>query len=204
MFFSRGFGRFMSTVMSAARPSVVFVLGGPGAGKGTQCSRIVQEFGYVHLSAGDLLRSERASGSADGDLIEGHIQAGSIVPVEITVRLLEKAMIKSGGDKFLVDGFPRNEDNLKGWEDHMGEKANVNFCLFFECPEDLCVERAMSRGQSSGRSDDNPEVFQKRYQTYLKSTMPIVNKFQTRDQLKTVSGVPGPDKVYAEVRKLFA
>lgn len=95
--------------MAAVKPLVVFVLGGPGAGKGTQCAKIVQvsaccftisdctwsaqEYGFVHLSAGDLLRAERASGSKDGDLIESYIKDGRIVPVEITVNLLRKVFL---------------------------------------------------------------------------------------------------------------
>lgn len=79
--------------MSGARPKVVFVLGAPGAGKGTQCEKIVNEYGYVHLSAGDLLRAERnRPGSKLGELIENHIQQGQIVPVAITCSLLENAM----------------------------------------------------------------------------------------------------------------
>ena len=71
-------------------PNVIFVLGGPGAGKGTQCTRIVKNFGYVHLSAGDLLRAERQRpGSKVGEQIEDHIRKGTIVPVEITCTLIE-------------------------------------------------------------------------------------------------------------------
>jgi hypothetical protein len=81
--------RAMST-SSVNLPNVLFVLGGPGAGKGTQCTRLVQNFGYVHLSAGDLLRAERQRpGSKVGEEIEDHIRKGSIVPVEITCTLLE-------------------------------------------------------------------------------------------------------------------
>ena len=93
-------------------PSVVFVLGGPGAGKGTQCANIVEKYGYVHLSAGDLLRAERKrEGSEVGALIESYIVKGEIVPVEITCQLLENAMnenIKQNNKyNFLIDGFPR-------------------------------------------------------------------------------------------------
>lgn len=103
---------------------VLFVLGGPGAGKGTQCARIVKEYGFVHLSAGDLLRVEQATpGSADGTLIEGCIREGKIVPVAVTVRLLSRAMAASGRTKFLIDGFPRNWDNLQGWEAEMKGKV---------------------------------------------------------------------------------
>jgi UMP-CMP kinase len=103
-------------------------------GKGTQCARLVDEYGFVHLSAGDLLRLERENpASADGKMITEaravpvlglaslhdlplqYINEGKIVPVEVTVRLIKKAMEVSGASKFLVDGFPRNEDNLQGW-----------------------------------------------------------------------------------------
>lgn len=79
--------------MSQQKPKVVFVLGAPGAGKGTQCSKIVDEYGYVHLSAGDLLREERQrAGSEYGDLIENCIRNGKIVPVEVTCSLIDNAM----------------------------------------------------------------------------------------------------------------
>lgn len=82
--------------MANDKPKVVFVLGAPGSGKGTQCSRIVDTFGYTHLSAGDLLREERARPDSQfGNLIEECIVNGKIVPVEITCSLLENAMIKT-------------------------------------------------------------------------------------------------------------
>lgn len=113
------------------KPTVVFVLGkhvrsfhfikrswtgGPGAGKGTQCSNIVNNFGFVHLSAGDLLREEQASGSKHGAMIADMIKNGQIVPSEVTVGLLDKAMQASGKSKFLIDGFPRNEENNNAWK----------------------------------------------------------------------------------------
>ena len=93
---------------------MVFVLGGPGAGKGTQCARLVAEEGFVHLSAGDLLRAERKSGSDTAELINSVINRGEIVPGEITTGLIKRAMEKlcaEGKQYFLIDGFPRNDDN---------------------------------------------------------------------------------------------
>jgi UMP-CMP kinase len=84
------------TKMSVAKPNIVFVLGAPGSGKGTQCEKIVEKFDFVHLSAGDLLREERnREGSEFGALIEDFITNGKIVPVEITCALLENAMNKN-------------------------------------------------------------------------------------------------------------
>ena len=99
---------------AALSPNVVFVLGGPGAGKGTMCALAQNQLGWEHLSAGDLLRAERNNpDSKNGELINNYIKEGKIVPVEITVGLLGDAMQKSGKSKFLIDGFPRNPDNLE-------------------------------------------------------------------------------------------
>ena len=89
---------------------VIFVLGGPGAGKGTQCANLVRDYGFTHLSAGDLLRAEQnREGSEFGEMIKSYIKEGTIVPMEVTVQLLENAITdvvkdKGGKGKFLVDG----------------------------------------------------------------------------------------------------
>ena len=92
-------------------PIVIFILGGPGSGKGTQCELIQTNFKFHHLSAGDLLRAERNKpGSENGALIQKYIDEGKIVPSQITIALLEQAMKEKGWEngKFLIDGFPRN------------------------------------------------------------------------------------------------
>jgi len=88
---------------------IIFVLGGPGAGKGTQCANLVRDFGFKHLSAGDLLREEQdREGSEFGEMIKEYIREGQIVPMEVTVKLLENAMRealeKEGSEGFLIDG----------------------------------------------------------------------------------------------------
>jgi len=187
------------------KPNVIFVLGGPGAGKGTQCSRIVESFGHVHLSAGDLLRAERKSpGSQFGELIEHHIVNGTIVPVEITCSLLERAMAESGKENFLIDGFPRNEDNLDGWKTAMGEKVNLQCVLWFHCSQEVCIARCLSRGAAgSGRSDDNEESLKKRFVTYEEATMPIIKKFEELELVRKLDAAMTPDEVYGEVDKIL-
>lgn len=201
---ARGFT--MSVEMS--KPKIVFVLGAPGAGKGTQCEKIVDHFGFTHLSAGDLLREERnREGSEYGALIEDNIKNGRIVPVEITCALLENAMKKTheatGKDKFLIDGFPRNEDNLQGWNKKMEAKVQLLFVLFFECTEEQCIARCLKRGESSGRSDDNLESLKKRFNTYINDTMPIVDHYRLQDLVKTIDAVAAPDAVFEKVKCAF-
>ncbi|XP_060523350.1 UMP-CMP kinase [Cylas formicarius] len=197
---------FRSAVKNVLKmtPNVVFVLGGPGAGKGTICQKIFENFGYVHLSAGDLLREERNNpGSQFGELIENYIKEGKIVPVEITCGLLERAMETSGKDNFLIDGFPRNKDNLDGWNRTMANKVNLKFVLFFECPEEVCLQRCLKRGATSGRVDDNVESLKKRFNTYISETKPIIEHYANLNLVKTVDGSKSKDEVFNEVKSLF-
>ncbi|XP_023653850.1 UMP-CMP kinase [Paramormyrops kingsleyae] len=191
------------------KPQVVFVLGGPGAGKGTQCAKIVQNFNYIHLSAGDLLREERSrEGSEVGQLIDSYIKDGKIVPVEITIKLLKQAMEKimqQDQEKynFLIDGFPRNKDNLQGWEKDMEGKADVRFILFFDCSNEVCVNRCLERGKNSGRTDDNRESLEKRIQTYLTSTRPIINQYSKQGKVRTVDASRSVEEVFADVKRIL-
>lgn len=189
---------------SQSKYNVMFVLGGPGAGKGTQCQRIEKTFGYVHLSAGDLLRAERQkTDSKCRDEIEAHIKNGSIVPVAITCSLLHQAMEKSQKSKFLIDGFPRNKDNLDGWNEAMNSVAVVQKVLFFKCSEKVCVERCLERGKTSGRADDNEESLKKRIKTYTESTMSIIEHYRKQNLVAEINADQTEDEVFADVTKVF-
>ncbi|KAL4481666.1 hypothetical protein ABPG74_007755 [Tetrahymena malaccensis] len=191
--------------MAEEKPAVAFILGGPGSGKGTQCQRLVNEYGLVHLSAGDLLREERASGSKDAELIESIIREGKIVPSEITVKLLKNAMEKNGWakSKFLIDGFPRSQDNLDGWNTMMGNLVNFKFVLFLDCSEDIMTQRIMKRAESSGRSDDNIESLKKRFRTYIESTKPIIDFYAKQNKVVTVNAERSIEEVFEKIRPHF-
>ncbi|KAH0472241.1 MAG: hypothetical protein KVP17_002627 [Porospora cf. gigantea B] len=171
-------------------PRVIFVLGGPGSGKGTYCGKMVDLMGCFHISAGDCLREEAASGSEYGELINGHIKAGSIVPVDITVRLMLKK-IRARADEcedrqtILIDGFPRNRENLDGWNAIVDDDCEVVFCLYLECTEKEMTSRLLNRGKTSGRSDDNIETINKRFRTFRDSTLPIVEYYAKQEKLVT-------------------
>ncbi|XP_076828750.1 UMP-CMP kinase [Brachyhypopomus gauderio] len=196
-------------IVLTMKPQVVFVLGGPGAGKGTQCAKIVEHYGYTHLSAGDLLREERGRpDSKSGQIIDSYIKEGKIVPVEITINLLRKAMEKTmmaneNKFRFLIDGFPRNQDNLQGWTREMDGKADVKFVLFFDCDNEVCVGRCLERGKSSGRSDDNRESLVKRIQTYLQCTRPIIEQYEQQGKVRTIDASRSVDEVFDSVKKVL-
>jgi UMP-CMP kinase len=112
-------------------------------------------------------------------MINTYIAEGKIVPAEVTVRLLRAAMEKSGSNKFLVDGFPRDMDNLRCWEETMKDVADVQYLLFLDCPQEVMLNRLLERGKTSGRNDDNEDSIRKRFKTYEDSTRPIIGKLFT-------------------------
>ncbi|KAF5446092.1 hypothetical protein F2P56_031748 [Juglans regia] len=200
----------METVLEAAtkeangtvaekKPTVVFVLGGPGSGKGTQCANIVQHFGYTHLSAGDLLRAEIKSGSENGTMIQNMIKEGKIVPSEVTIKLLQRAMAESGNDKFLIDGFPRNEENRAAFEDVT--KIEPAFVLFFDCSEEEMERRLLSRNQ--GREDDNIETIRKRFKVFLESSLPVIEHYNSREKVRKIDAASPVEEVFESVKVVF-
>ena len=196
------------TIENEDKPQVFFVLGGPGAGKGTQCANLVNEFGLVHLSAGDLLRAERKSGSKDAELINNYIKEGKIVPVKITVSLIKKAMEQNmslGKSQFVIDGFPRNKDNLDGWNELMNDFAEVPFLLLLECTEKEMTKRILSRAEKATikRKDDNLETLKKRFKVFNDDTMPVVQTFIKQNKCKRVESIGSIDSIYNKIRKLF-
>ena len=164
--------------------------------------------GWNHLSAGDLLRAERNSGSKDADLINSYITQGKIVPVEITVNLIKIAMTNimknNGGNNFLIDGFPRSENNYEGWVSVMGDFAVVECMLFFECPLPVLEQRILGRAKFSGRKDDNVESLRLRFETYKTETMPIVEVFRGMNKVVEIDSSQARSDVWNMVRNKLA
>ena len=133
-----------------------------------------------------------------------YIKEGKIVPVEVTVKLLLAAMDKHPGKKFLIDGFPRAMDNKHGWDTVVGDKAEVAFCLFFECPEEELEKRLLKRGETSGRDDDNIDSIRKRFHTFKETSMPVVELFKSQGMLRSVSSVQTVEEVWEATKSFFA
>ena len=183
---------------------VVFILGGPGSGKGTQSAHLVQDYGFTHLSAGDLLRAEQdREGSEYGQMIKDTIKDGKIVPMEVTVKLLENAIVakmdpQKHSGRFLVDGFPRKMDQAIYFE----ESVCPSKCtVFLDCPEEEMRKRLLNRGKTSGRSDDNEESIIKRFRTFVETSMPVVDYFSELGKVIKVSAVGDEGEVYQHVVK---
>lgn len=192
------------SMINKSIPKVLFVLGGPAAGKGTQCIKLSNEYGMKHISAGELLREEIVTGSSNGQLIATYLKEGKIVPVQITLDLLREKIQGVECNRFLVDGFPRNFDNVQGWESCMSEVCDVEGVMFIDCPEAELERRLLSRGESSGRSDDNIITARKRFATFKEATMPVVAYYESKSKLMRISGDQVVEKVFADMKAAVA
>ena len=147
--------------------------------------------------AGDLLREEQhREGSEFSKLIQDCIKNGTIVPMEVTIKLLENAMTAAlktkagagpgwseGRGRFLIDGFPRKMDQALKFDETVKQASAV---LFFSTTEEVMLARLLERGKTSGREDDNVESITKRFKTYLETTMPVIDYYRTLGKVAEV------------------
>ncbi|XP_071734314.1 UMP-CMP kinase [Rutidosis leptorrhynchoides] len=188
-------------ILSKARtPTVNFVLGGPGVGKGTQCTRIAETYGFTHLSVGDLLRKEISSSSEYGEMILETITKGKIVSSEVTVKLLKRTIESSETDRFLIDGFPRSEENRVAYERIIGIEPEV--VLFFDCDEEEMLKRVLHRNQ--GRVDDNINTTMERLKVFEAYTLPVIRYYTGKGKLHKINAIGTEDEIFERVRPIFS
>merc|ERR1712212_1153811 len=124
---------------------IVFIVGGPGSGKGTQCDRIVQKYGYCHLSSGDLLRAEVASGSERGQKLQEIMKKGELVPLETVLAMIkDKMMANSTASGFLIDGYPREVAQGEQFESTI---AAATAFLYLDVANETMTQRLINRGK---------------------------------------------------------
>jgi len=179
---------------------VIFVIGGPGCGKGTQCERIVKKYGYTHLSSGDLLREEVQSKSEKGKQLASIMEQGKLVPLDDVLELLKNAMKKDlKKDKgFLIDGYPRDLEQGIRFEK---EIVPCQFVLVFDVSEDIMKERLTKRGETSGRSDDNADTIIKRLHTFNEATKPVIDHYAKAGKVCKIDASGSIESIFENVCK---
>ena len=188
----------------------IILCGAPGCGKGTQSEFIVEKYGLTHLSTGDLMRHEVASGSELGQLIESYTSQGQLVPDDVTIQLLEKHIESLPADTkgLIFDGFPRTLNQAVQLERLMKTRGDKTAILIdINVPEDEIIRRLLERGKTWGRTDDKLETIKKRLVVYHEQTRPVDDYYELMDKyvriqgLGTISGIFGRisrvlDKIY--------
>jgi len=189
------------TTAADAKSRIVFVLGGPGSGKGTQSKLLKAEFRYEHVSVGDLLREEQAKpDSAEAAVILDCTTNGTLVPTSIVLTLLKRALDKKPGATFLVDGFPRSLEQVREFEQMIGAPTNV---LFFDVSRDAMTARLLERGKTSGRADDNMESILKRFDTFSEQSMPVIELYEHQGKVNRINAELAIDEVFAATKSVF-
>ncbi|XP_042414166.1 UMP-CMP kinase 4-like isoform X5 [Zingiber officinale] len=133
-------------------------------------------------------------------MISNMIKEGKIVPSEVTVELLKKAILESGNNKFLIDGFPRNEENRATFENVT--KLEPEFILFFDCSEEEMEQRLLGRNQ--GRDDDNIETIRKRFRVFIESSLPVIEYYDQKGKVRKIDAMKPIDDIFEDVKAIFA
>ncbi|XKL67638.1 hypothetical protein PGB90_003129 [Kerria lacca] len=179
---------------------IIWILGGPGSGKGTLCDKIVAKYGFTHVSTGDLLREEVQSGSERGTEAANIMKEGGLVPTEFVLTLLAEKLIKElpNSKGFLIDGYPREKSQGELFEKNI---APANLIIYLEADDSVMVQRLLGRAKTSGRSDDNEETIKKRLQTFHDNNTPIIEAFATKT--KKINAIQTPDEVFLETETVI-
>ena len=179
---------------------VIFIVGPPGVGKNTQCDKLVQKFNFIHFGAGDLLREEIKKGTENGKLIKSIMAEGKYVPVKITCNLIKNAMDSYGKNNiFLIDGYPRNQDNIDGWKEIFGDNYILIASIILGCDEKELEKRLLKRAKHSGRIDDNIETIKKRFKTHMEQSQPIEAKLKQMGPYIEVQGKGSINEIFNKI-----
>jgi len=208
----------------------IVLLGAPGAGKGTHCKRIADRYGVVHLSSGDILRRERAEGSELGKKAQGYMDAGALVPDDLIVEMMTKAVRQTPAG-YVLDGFPRTVNQAEVLDKSLvAQKTGIDMVLNLRVNDNVVLERITGRRSCPKcgavyhvknmppkavgicdkdgaplvqRPDDTAEVVRNRLQTYYRQTEPVVDYYKTGRTVHDLDADGDADSVTAVIfRKL--
>ncbi len=188
----------------------IILLGPPGAGKGTQATRLVEARGMVQLSTGDMLRAARQSGTEMGRKVAAVLDAGGLVTDEIVIGLIDEKLAEGAPGGFIFDGFPRTLRQADALGDLLARRGMVLDAVIELVVDDAALvgrivkraEEARAAGQPV-RKDDTPEVFDVRLREYYKNTAPLIGYYWAKKSLRQVDGMAEMGAVAAAIAKVL-
>lgn len=184
----------------------VIICGAPGCGKGTQSDLIVNKYQLKHLSTGDLLRKEMADKTELGQIAEGFISKGQLVPDQMIIDILAKNIEAFGNDinGIILDGFPRTVAQAEALESMMAKNnKTINVLVDLSVEKDELIDRLIKRGQTSGRSDDNLETITKRLEVYQTQTAPVSDFYRNLNKYAAIDGMGTIDEIFGRIASVL-
>jgi adenylate kinase len=182
----------------------LILFGPPGSGKGTQSDKIVEKYGLVHLSTGNLLRQEMATKTPLGLEAKSFIDKGQLVPDEVVIGMIDTCLQQNANAKgFLFDGFPRTAAQAVALDKLLSlRKTSISKVIALEVSEEELVKRLLKRGETSGRSDDSDEtVIRKRFAVYKSETEPVAEHYKKVGKFESIKGEGSIDGIFSAISK---
>ncbi len=184
----------------------IVLFGPPGAGKGTQSQKLIEQYGYIHLSTGDLLRSQIALGTQLGQKAKELMDAGILVPDEVVIGMIASELTANPGAKgFIFDGFPRTVPQATALDALLADHStSVKGMIALEVAHDVLVARLLNRGLTSGRPDDVNEVLiAKRVDEYNSKTKPVADYYKAQHKYTGIFGEGEVDDIFQQICRVI-
>ncbi|MGB0959027.1 MAG: adenylate kinase [Halocynthiibacter sp.] len=186
----------------------IILLGPPGAGKGTQAQKLVDERGMIQLSTGDMLREAKTSGTDMGKKVAAIMDAGELVTDEIVIGLIDEKLQGENGGGFIFDGFPRTLAQADALQQLLTEKGKtLDAVVELQVDDNTLVTRILNRAAEAiaagneARADDNEDSLRIRLMEYYKKTSPLIGYYYAKGNLKSVDGLQAMDEVASDIAK---
>ena len=180
----------------------LILFGPPGSGKGTQSDKLVEKYGLIHLSTGNLLRQEIADRTPLGLEAKSFMDKGQLVPDEVVIGMVDSCFDQHKDSRgFLFDGFPRTVAQAEALDKLLKlKKTEIAVVLALEVTEEELVTRLLNRGKTSGRSDDTDEiVIRKRFAVYNNETTPVAEHYKRARKFHSVKGEGSVDHIFESI-----
>ena len=180
----------------------IVIFGAPGSGKGTQSDKMIAQYGFEHISTGDVLRNEIKNGTELGKTAKSYIDQGQLIPDELMIDILASVYDSFGKEHkgVIFDGFPRPLPQAEAHKKMLAERGHkVAAMMELDVPEDELMKRLILRGQQSGRSDDNEETIKKRLNVYHNQTSPLIEWYAKEGIHHHINGLGELDRIFGDI-----